>query len=581
MLAGGWQRECVGRGLPLAGLLLVLLSGGAASGQVIELEPVVEGLTMPVGLTHAGDRSGRLFLLQQGGQVLVYSEGALLPQPFLDLSSTISCCGERGLLGLAFHPDYGRNGRFFVNYTDRGGSTVVAEFRVSADPDRADSGSEREVLRFSQPFSNHNGGHIAFGPDGYLYIASGDGGSGGDPQNNGQALDTLLGKLLRIDVDGAEPFAVPSDNPFVGSGDGEGEIWAYGLRNPWRFSFDRATGDLFIGDVGQNAIEEIDFQPAASSGGENYGWRRMEGGQCFDPASACNDGSLTLPALQYSHALGCSVTGGYRYRGPEEHTLPRFYLFGDFCSGRIWGGRSDRAGNWRMRQLLRSDLTISSFGEDEAGNVYVLDYGGGVYLLRGLPLFASDFESGNLDDWSSGRGGLTVTSPGLQRSEGALEVPVDGSSTRRFLRSDEPNGEAIFEVSFRVSANRVDLDGGEVEILRLEGSNDPVSLGLEQEGRKYFVRLYVRENGAEPRFVGRVKVPRRKAVLIGVDYLAARGGGAADGEVSLLRKGKVKVREGGLANGGLIVNSVAIGLPAGSDGAVEGAFLIDDYTSSP
>jgi hypothetical protein len=568
----------------LVGLFLGPLSGvpatGQGSGPVLELELVVDGLAMPLGLTHAGDGRGRLFLLLQGGQVLIHLDGALLPRPFLDLSSRISCCGERGLLGLAFHPRYERNGRLFVNYTDRSGATVVAELRVSADPDVVDAGSEREILRFSQPFSNHNGGHIAFGPDGYLYIASGDGGSGGDPQNNGQALDTLLGKLLRIDVDGAEPFAVPDDNPFA-SAEGDDEIWAFGLRNPWRFSFDRQTGDLFIGDVGQNAIEEIDFQPAASSGGENYGWRLMEGAQCFEPQSGCNDGGLRLPILQYNHSLGCSVTAGYRYRGPEEHTLPRYYVFGDFCSGRIWGGRSDRAGNWRMRQLLRSGLSISSFGEDQAGNVYVIDYGGGVYLMRGLPLFASDFESGNVDDWSSSRGGLTVVSPGLEKSEGALEVPVDGSATRRFLRSDEPNGEAILEASFRLSANRVDLDGGEVEILRLEGSSDPVSLSLEQEGRKYFVRLYVLEGGGEPRFVGRVKVPKRRAVLIGVDYLAARNGASADGEVSLLKKGKVKVREGGLANGGLTVESVAIGLPSGSEGAVAGALLIDDFTSSP
>ena len=363
--------------------------------------------------------------------------------------------------------------------------------------------------------------------------------------------------------------------------DGDDEIWAFGLRNPWRFSFDRQTGDLYIGDVGQNQIEEINFQRASSSGGQNYGWRLMEGSQCFDPQSGCNDGGLRLPILEYDHSLGCSVTAGYRYRGPEEHTLPRFFIFGDFCSGRIWGGRADQAGNWRMRQLSNRFLSISSFGEDEVGNVYVIDLRGSVYLMRGLPLFASDFESGETEDWSAAAGGLEVVSPGLAKSEGALEVPVDGSATRRFLRSEEPGGEAIFAASFRLSANRVDLDGGEVEFLRLEGASVPVALGLQQEGRKYFVRLYVTEATGGRRFVGRVKVPRKKAVLIGVEYLAARGVNAADGEVSLLKKGKFRVREGGLRNGGLRVGSVTIGLPDGSLGAAGGAFLIDDYSSSP
>ncbi len=560
-------------------LLIALALGPAASAQVVELEQVASGLTMPLGLTHAGDGSGRLFILQQGGRVLIHDGSALSPEPFLDLTSVVSCCGERGLLGLAFHPDYRRNGRLFVNYTE-GGETVISELSVSADPNRADAGSERELLRFAQPFSNHNGGHLAFGPDGFLYIASGDGGSGGDPQNNGQSLGTLLGKILRIDVDRGAPYGIPPGNPFAAGG-GADEIWAYGLRNPWRFSFDRKTGDLYIGDVGQNRIEEIDFQRASSGGGENYGWRRMEGAQCFEPAAGCDDGTLTLPVLQYDHGQGCSVTAGFRYRGPEADTLPRFFVFGDFCSGRIWGGRADRAGNWRMRLLRDTNLAISSFGEDQSGHLYVVDYGGAVYRLRGRPLFASDFESGDTSDWSSSSGGLEVVEPGLARSDHALEVPVDGTRMRRFLRSAEPAGETIFAVELLVNANRVDLGGGEVEILRLEGATDPAVVTLGQQGRRYLVRLYVRDNDGELSLAGSTRVPRRRARAIGVDFLAARTPDGADGEVSLLKRGKAKVVASGLRNGRQRVDSVAIGLPAGSAAAVGGAFLIDRYTSSP
>ncbi len=307
----------------------------------------------------------------------------------------------------------------------------------------------------------------------------------------------------------------------------------------------------------------------------------MEGPQCFEPPSGCNDGSLTMPILSYPHSQGCSVTAGYRYRGPETDTLPRFFVFGDFCSGRIWGGRSDRAGNWRMRLLIDTNLSISSFGEDEAGHLYVIDYGGEVYRLRGLPLFAADFESGATDDWSGRSGGLRVIQPGLGKSDNALEVPVDGGATRRFLRSDEPRGEAIFQASFLLDPNRVDLGRGEVEILRLEGSTDPAFLTLQQQGRKYFVRLFVAEADGEPRLAGRTRVPRRRAKRIGIEFLAARQGNSADGEVSLLKQNRVRVRAGGLRNGGLRVEAVAIGLPAGAAGAVDGAFLIDDYTSSP
>ena len=279
-----------------AALLLAALSYPALAADAIELELLAGGLDRPLGLIDAGDGSGRLFIVEQVGSIRIHDNGEVLSTPFLDLSSRVSCCNERGLLGLAFHPDYAQNDFFFVNYTDASGRTVVSRFSVSGDPNRADAGSEVEVLSFDQPFSNHNGGHLAFGPDGYLYIATGDGGSGGDPQNNGQQLDTLLGKILRVDVDGL-PLAIPPDNPFVGDTTARDEIWAYGLRNPWRFSFDRRTGDLFIADVGQDRREEIDLQPSGSPGGQNYGWRRMEGSICFQPASGCTDGSLVLPIL--------------------------------------------------------------------------------------------------------------------------------------------------------------------------------------------------------------------------------------------------------------------------------------------
>src|SRR5713101_6611818 len=362
----------------------------------IALEPVVTGLTRPVGITHAGDGSGRLFITIQDGQILLYDGVQLLPTPFLDIASLVSCCGEQGLLGLAFHPRYASNGLFYVNYTNTVGDTVIARYVVSANPNVADPQAARILLTIPQPFSNHNGGQLQFGPDGYLYIGTGDGGSGGDPQNNGQNLGTLLGKLLRIDVDKGTPYAIPSDNPFVAMANPttRGEIWAFGLRNPWRFSFDRLTGALFIGDVGQGSWEEIDFQPAGSRGGENYGWRLMEGKHCFNPATSCNPGTLALPILEYDHSLGCAVTGGYRYRGARLPQLFGSYLYGDFCSGRIWQATRTNTGRWTTTELRDSPYVISTFGEDEVGELYLAHYTqdatGAIYRFVGsAPLVAS------------------------------------------------------------------------------------------------------------------------------------------------------------------------------------------------
>jgi uncharacterized protein (TIGR03437 family) len=344
----------------------------------LDFERVAGGIPSPVAITHAGDGSGRLFVIQQSGRIRIVQGSQLLPAPFLDISHRVSCCGEQGLLSAAFHPHFETNGFFFVNYTNTAGNTVVSRFSVSANPNSSDPASEVILLTVQQPFSNHNGGQLQFGPDGFLYIATGDGGSGGDPGNRAQNLGTLLGKILRIDVNSGNPYSVPPGNPFVNTPSARPEIWAYGLRNPWRFSFDRQTGDMFIGDVGQNAVEEINFQPASSGGGENYGWRRMEGRQCFDPPTGCQDPSFTAPILQYTHTGGnCSVTGGYRYRGRQFPQLWGIYFYGDYCSGRLYAANDD-SGAWRAENPRSTGFLISTFGEDEAGELYVANYSAGV-----------------------------------------------------------------------------------------------------------------------------------------------------------------------------------------------------------
>jgi glucose/arabinose dehydrogenase len=366
----------------LAALLLLLSLNLSANPPSVTLEPVASGLIQPVGITHAGDE--RLFITQQNGLIVIHDGAAVLPQPFLDIRSLVLSGGERGLLSMAFHPEYETNGFFFVNYTDLAGATVVARYSVSdSDPNVANPGSAKQILRIVQPFANHNGGQLQFGPDGYLYIGTGDGGSGGDPGNRAQNLGDLLGKMLRIDVDGGDPYAIPSNNPFTSQTGARGEIWAYGLRNPWRFSFDRSARDLWIADVGQGLWEEVSFQPAASAGGENYGWRRMEGTHCFTPSSGCNDGTLVLPVIEYGHLDGaCSVTGGYVYRGSKYPRLHGLYIYGDYCNGRIWGASRNAGGEMISLLLLEAPFLISSFGEDAAGEVLVADHaGGGIYRL--------------------------------------------------------------------------------------------------------------------------------------------------------------------------------------------------------
>ncbi|HXV65548.1 MAG TPA: PQQ-dependent sugar dehydrogenase [Vicinamibacteria bacterium] len=351
-------------------------------GASIDLRLVADALDRPLAMAHAGDGSGRLFIVEQVGRIRVVDGSALMPTPFLDITPLVSCCQERGLLGLAFHPDYEVNGQFYVNYTDPRGDTRIVRYTVSPDPSLADPASAAVLLVIQQPFGNHNGGQLAFGPDGYLFIAVGDGGSAGDPFDNGQNGLSLLGKILRIDVDSGTPYAIPVDNPFRFDPGARDEVWATGLRNPWRFSFDRLTGDLFVADVGQNAWEEVNFEPVTSAGGNNYGWRRMEGAHCFDPQSGCGEEGFVLPILEYSHAEGCSVTGGFRYRGSQIPELFGHYVFGDFCSGRIWSATVDEGGLWTRSELLSTSLSISSFGEDEAGELYVVDLGGAVYRFE-------------------------------------------------------------------------------------------------------------------------------------------------------------------------------------------------------
>jgi glucose/arabinose dehydrogenase len=357
------------------------LAAGDPSAVQLRLETVVAGLDQPLFVTGSGDGSGRLFVLEQVGRIRIVADGALVKASFLDISKRISAGGERGLLGLAFHPGYdgSTERRFYVDYTDPGGNTVVAEYQTGAGtPDRADAGSERVLLPVKQPFANHNGGSLAFGPDGDLYIGMGDGGSGGDPQGNGQRLDTRLGKLLRIDVDGRTgdlPYAIPADAPYADQPDAAAEIWALGLRNPWRFSFDRRTGDLWIGDVGQSAWEEIDRATAASGlgRGTNFGWNRMEGSHCYPSGKPCDIPGLTLPIAEYAHDLGCAVTGGYVYRGSASPALEGVYVFGDYCSGRIWGLASGGPDQQTPVLLSESGGTISSFGQDDAGELYLTD----------------------------------------------------------------------------------------------------------------------------------------------------------------------------------------------------------------
>jgi glucose/arabinose dehydrogenase len=357
----------------------------AATGDLNELEITLQeitgGLNTPVKVVSANDNSQRIFVVEKAGSIAVVQDGSVQDERFLSIPERVNSDGsEQGLLGLAFHPDFETNGWLYVNYNDLDGHTVVSRFETNDDHSAADPDSELVLLFIEQPASNHNGGHILFGPDGYLYIGTGDGGGSGDTFEQAQDTTTLLGKMLRIDVGSGGPYGIPADNPFVDDPDVRDEIWATGLRNPWRYDFDPETGDLYIADVGQNRIEEVSVQPGDSAGGENYGWPIMEGTECFQ-ADECDQDGLVLPVTEYMHDMGCSVTGGNVYRGDAFPAMTGIYFFSDFCSGNVWG-LAEVDGEWQTRLLLESGYNVSSFGVDEAGELYLVDmYSGVLYRI--------------------------------------------------------------------------------------------------------------------------------------------------------------------------------------------------------
>ncbi len=345
----------------------IVYAGSFPDAADYQWELIASGLNRPVDIQPANDGSGRLFIIEKYGVIRIYENGGLLDQPFLDISDRVNDrSNEMGLLGLAFHPDYEQNGYFYVNYTGEGGHTRISRFQANGNV--AERDSEKVLLFVEQPYPNHNGGAVVFGPDGYL--ALGDGGLAGDPHKNGQDTTALLGKILRINVDSGDPYTIPADNPFGN------EVWAYGLRNPWRISFDRVTGDLWIGDVGQGSWEEIDYLPAGSAGGANFGWSIMEGNHNYDGSA---QPGLLLPVAEYSHNEGCSVTGGYVYRGamPEWNGI---YLYADYCAGTVWGLILSN-GQWQAQVMFEAGELITSFGQDESGEIYFASHHGTLHRL--------------------------------------------------------------------------------------------------------------------------------------------------------------------------------------------------------
>jgi len=355
-----------------------------STATALAVEEVASGLSHPLYLT-APSGDSRLFVVEQAGRIRVIEHGELLLDPFLDLTGVIQAGGERGLLSMAFHPAYAANGYFFVDYTDTDGNTRVERYSTSADPNRADTASAKLILGVGQPYPNHNGGQVLFGPDGMLYVALGDGGAGGDPLGSGQDTGTLLGSMLRIDVDDGDPYGIPPDNPFVDDAGARGEIWAYGLRNPWRVAFDSVDGLLYVADVGQSAWEEIDVQPA-SAAGLNYGWNIMEAGHCYG-SPTCSQSGLTLPVAEYGHDNGnCSVTGGFVYRGSAIPAIEGHYFYADYCAGWLRSFRYESGTATDMRKWEIGDLgRVLSFGQDASGELYILSENGSVYRIVAAP----------------------------------------------------------------------------------------------------------------------------------------------------------------------------------------------------
>jgi glucose/arabinose dehydrogenase len=444
------------------------------------VEPVISGLVNPVRLV-APPGDSRLFVVQRNGLIRIFDQQGADLEIFLDITDSTTTFSERGLLGLAFAPDYEVTGRFYVNYTDLAGDTRVVRYRVSdGDPNLADPGSGEIILAVDQPQANHNAGHLEFGPDGMLYIGLGDGGGGGDPLNLAQNDQELLGKMLRIDVSVPAGYAVPADNPFVGL-PARDEIWAKGLRNPWCFSFDRATGDLYIADVGQSTLEEIDVQPASSGGGENYGWRLMEGTNCYNPPTGCNDGSLTLPIHTYTHGgspFRCSISGGYVYRGSALPSLAGHYFFSDYCSNQIWTltwTAAKGAGPVVDRTAAMTPPggygAVASFGQDGLGELYILDHDNGrafriVSAASSVPGVPPGIPLAQ-----------NIPNPFNPRTEIAFAVDADRSQVS--LR--------IFDVAGRLVRTLVDttLTAGD-HLAVWDGTNDA---GIQVEAGLYLYRL--------------------------------------------------------------------------------------------
>lgn len=397
------KNKLVMKYLPFLIFMQLLFSGGPR----LSSEIVAEGFSKPVYVCQAPGDDERLFVLEQRGVIRIVRNGRKIPQFFVDLRdrvhNPVMPGDERGLLGMAFHPRYQLNGYVYLNYVNKDDYTIISRFTLTDLPDKLDENSEKVLIKLKQPFSNHNGGHLAFGSDGYLYISLGDGGKWGDPYNNAQNLNTLLGKILRIDVESGDPYLIPPDNPFVDNLEAKGEIWLYGLRNPWRFSFDGKTGDIYIGDVGQDMWEEIDFISAEEAGGENLGWRVMEGSHCYHPPEGCeptgippiyeypNDANYmkVLTGLSEPNVDGCSVTGGYVYRGKKIPSLIGTYFFADYCSGNVWtfkvsnGGVEDFQNRTAEINLGGGEFVnnISSFGEGNDGELYLVDYNGTIFKL--------------------------------------------------------------------------------------------------------------------------------------------------------------------------------------------------------
>lgn len=461
-------------GLLVGALLLGATPGNAAAAPPgITLKAVASGLPLPASITHAGDGSGRLFISGLRGQILVFDGTRVLPTPFLDISGQVGFIdGTRGFFSVAFHPRYASTGFFYVHYVNTAGHIIIARYRVSAgNPNVADPASALTLIDLPNPTTIHQGGQVQFGRDGFLYISIGDGGLPGDRTNNAQNLGVIHGKILRIDVDHGSPYAIPPSNPFVGTRGARGEIWAWGLRNPWRFTFDRQTGDMFIGDVGEVRREEVDFQPASSRGGENYGWRPMEGTLCFQPPTNCNNGTFKLPILEYAHVPlkgaelpaphhlghcevgGRSINGGYRYRGRLFPALTGIYFFSDLCTGQIWGATPDAQGRWTATELLRVDFHSTSFGEDEGGELYINNHLDGIVYRIETPFAGGVFlAAADLD----GAGGTEiVTGPGFGRGPLVRTFGTDNSDFGlSFLAYN-----ARFTGGVRVAACDFDGDG--------------------------------------------------------------------------------------------------------------------------